>query len=92
VSAQEQEEPSHTIAFKGELRIEILENTSFHAYGPNTHHLTFIVGGVGIERLYSAEVPPEIADGLSTDLIDYLLENINTRMVQFLKRFNVVVP
>lgn len=85
------DERSHTIAFRGSLRIEILENTSFHAYGPDTHHVTFIVGGLGIERLYSAEVAPAVADGPTVDLIDYLISSINTRRSTFLKRFNVVV-
>jgi hypothetical protein len=88
----ETQEPSHTIAFYGDARIEILENVSFHAYGPETHHVTFIVGGHGIERLYSAQVEPGIADGPTADLLDYLLSSINTSRSTFLKRFNVISP
>jgi hypothetical protein len=98
------EEQSHTVVFKGDLRIEILENTDFLAFGPGTasqyegergtpgtHHLIFIVGGPGVERLYYAQVEAKVADGPTTDLIDYLMGGINTGRVKFLKRFNVVV-
>ncbi len=87
----EPEDPSHAIVFKDDAHIEILENTSFHAYGPDTHHITFIVGGPGVERLYSADVRPDLADGPTADLVNYLLASINTRRSTFLKRFNVVV-
>jgi hypothetical protein len=102
---KELQEPSHTVVIKDGLRIEILENTDYLAYGPGepshdpgkrgtagTHHLIFIIGGPGIENLYYAQVKAKIADGPTADLIDYLMGGVNTGRVKFLKRFNVVSP
>ena len=97
------DEISHTVAFRGGIRIEILENTSFHAFGagqssgipgepgtPGTHHVIFTIGGNGVERLYYAQIDPEIVHDPNVNLIDYLLAGINTSRIKFLKGFNVV--
>jgi hypothetical protein len=89
--ADEKPPQTHPVAFKGDLRIEILENTRFLPYGLRTHRLIFTVGGDGVVRLYTASIDQSIAYGPNADLVDFLLSGINTSRVVFLKRFSVVV-